>query len=168
MTDSVRLGVLKQLTDYVAGEVTTAHGYQYDLTDAVFRGRFWYGSDDPLPMVSILEGMTPDRNPITAGYGQDMQTDKWILLIQGWVRNDDINPTDPAHQLMASVKQALGKLRKQLANMEFTGTAFEHVAELAIEPGVARPPDQLSERAYFWMRAVVTMVEEVDSPFLSS
>jgi hypothetical protein len=169
MSDTVRLGVLKQLSDYLATEVTVANGYNNTLTASVFRGRFWFSSDDPLPMVSILEGITPDRNPVTAGYGQDLQSDKWVLLIQGWVQDDHDNPTDPAHILMGDVKKALGKVRKRLANMEFAGsnTAFENVAEIGIEPGVVRPPDQLSERAYFWLRAVVQIVEEVDSPFLS-
>lgn len=166
MTDSVRLGVQKQLSAFIEAEVTTAHGYAFDLTGAVFRGRIAYGSDDPIPMVSILEGMMPDANPITAGFGEEDQTDKWSLLIQGWVEDDDVNPTDPAHQLMASVKQALGKLRKQSNNMSLIGTPFGNVAELVIGPGVVRPPDQLSSKAYFWQRITLTMIEQVDSPFL--
>jgi len=168
MSDTVRLGVLKQLTDYLSTTITVVNGYNNTLTDAVFRGRYWFSSNDPLPMVSILEGMTPDRNPVTAGYGQDLQMDKWVLLIQGWVRDDPDNPTDPGHILMGDVKQALGLLRKSLANMEYanTGTAFEYVTEMEIEAGVVRPPDVLSERAYFWLRAVVEVVEEMSAPFL--
>ena len=168
MTDSVRLGIAKQLSVYLATEVSIANGYLHDLANAVFRGRLWFSNDDPLPMLSILEGLTPDRNPVTAGWGQDLQSDKWILLIQGWVLDDHDNPTDPAHQLMGDVKKALGKLRKQLADMQFagSGTAFENVVEIGIEPGVVRPPDLISVRAYFWLRAVVQIVEEVDSPFL--
>lgn len=166
MTDSVRLGVQKQLSAFISAEVTPANGYAFDLTGAVFRGRIAYGSDDPVPMVSILEGMMPDANPITAGFGEEDQTDKWSLLIQGWVEDDDVNPTDPAHQLMASVKQALGKLRKLSNNMSLIGTPFGNVAELVIGPGVVRPPDQLSAKAYFWQRITLTMIEQVDSPFL--
>lgn len=166
MTDSVRLGVQKQLSAFIEAEVTPANGYAFDLTAAVFRGRSCYGTDDPVPMVSILEGMMPDENPLTAGFGEEDQTDKWKLLIQGWVQDDDANPTDPAHQLMASVKQALGKMRKQSNNLLLVGTPFENVGEFVIGPGVVRPPDQLSSKAYFWQRITLTMIETVDSPFL--
>jgi hypothetical protein len=166
MTDSVRLGVQKQLSAFIAAEVTPVNGYAFDLTGAVFRGRIAYGTDDPIPMVSILEGMMPDANPLTAGFGEEDQTDKWNLLIQGWVQDDDDNPTDPAHQLMASVKQALGKMRKLSNDLELKGTAFENVGYFVIGPGVVRPPDQLSSRAYFWQRITLTMIEQVDSPFL--
>lgn len=166
MTDSIRLGIQKQLSAYIAAEVTPANGHEFDLTGAVFRGRFWFGQEDKLPMVSILEGMTPDRNPVTAGFDEDVQTDKWILLIQGWVKDDLDNPTDPAHQLMASVKKALAKLRIQVKEMQLTGTPFENVSSVSIEPGVVRPPDQISATAYFWLRVVLETIEEVDSPFL--
>jgi hypothetical protein len=165
-TDSVRLGILKQLSAYIATEVTPANGYAFDLTAAVFRGRVLFGSEDPVPMVSILEGMMPDANPLTAGFGEEDQTDKWTLIIQGWVQDDDVNPTDPAHQLMASVKQALGKLRKQSNNLGLKGTPFAFVAEFVIGPGVVRPADQLSAKAYFWQRITLQIIEEVDSPFL--
>jgi hypothetical protein len=167
MTDSVRLGVQKQLSAFIAAEVTPANGYAFDLTGAVFRGRLHFGTDDPVPMVSILEGIMPDQNPLTAGFDEDEQTDKWQLLIQGWVADDDANPTDPAHQLMASVKKALGKLRKLTNNQKLPGTAFnDSVSNFVIGPGVVRPPDQISAKAYFWQRITLTMIETVDSPFL--
>lgn len=166
MTDSIRLGVQKQLSAFIAAEVIPANGYAFDLTGAVFRGRVSFGANDPIPMVSILEGMMPDANPLTAGFDQDEQTDKWQLLVQGWVEDDDLNPTDPAHQLMASVKKALGKMRRLSNNHLLLGTAFDNVAEIIIGPGVVRPPDNLSPKAYFWQRITLTMVETVDSPFL--
>jgi len=166
--NTVRLGILKQLTDYMSAEISIANGYQHDLAGCIFRGRIWYSADDPIPLISILEGINPDQNPQTAGYGQDLQSDKWVLLIQGWCEDDPINPTDPGHILMGDVKMALGKLRQALANMLYmgTGTAFEYVAEIEIEPGVVRPPNDLSIHAFFWLRAVLTTVEEVSSPFL--
>lgn len=166
MTDSVRLGVLKQISAYIATEVTTVNGYPFDLTERVFRGRVWFDTEDPIPMVSILEGLMPDANPLTAGFGEEDQTDKWTLIIQGWVEDDVENPTDPGHQLMACVKQALGKMRRQSNNQELAGTAFDSVGEVVIGPGVVRPPDNVSGKAYFWQRITLTMIEQVDSPFI--
>jgi hypothetical protein len=168
MTDTVRLSFLKELSSYLSQTVTVANGYNNTLTGKVFRGRLWFGHDDPLPMLSILEGTTPDPGPITAGYGQDTQADQWVIGLQGWVNDDVNNPTDPGHILLGDVKQALGLLRKRFANMEFanSGTGFECVGSFEIEAGVVRPPDQLSEHCYFWLRIVVQIIEEVDQPFL--
>jgi hypothetical protein len=166
MTDSIRLGVLKQLSAYIETEVTPANGYAFDLTGAVFRGRVAFGSEDPIPMVSILEGMMPDEDPITGGFEQNEQKDNWKLLVQGWVEDDDVNPTDPAHQLMASVKKALGKMRGTSNLGQFVGTPFENVADFVIGPGVVRPPDTQSAKAYFWQRITLTITERVDEPFL--
>lgn len=165
MTDSVRLGIMKQLAAQIQ-TITPANGYTHDLSAAVFRGRFWFGEEDPLPMVSILEGLTPDKAPTTAGFHQREQMDYWPLLIQGWVADDAENPTDPAHALMAEVKQALGQLRAQVNDFSLTGPFKGHVAEMTIQPGVVRPPEQLSPKAYFWLQIVLKTVEDVENPFL--
>jgi hypothetical protein len=165
MADSVRLAIQKQLSSYLSTEVTVANGYQHTLTDAVFRGRFWFGDDDPLPMISILETLNPDREPVRVGNARGVQKDDWILLVQGWAREEFDNPTDSAHALMVDVKKALGKLRKQVYDTALKGTAFEEVVELALEPGTVRPPDQLSERAFFWLRIVLTVTEDGDALF---
>lgn len=168
MKDTIRLGFLKQLTEYLSTTVTVANGYNYTLTGRVFRGRGWFGSNEPLPMVSILEGAVPDPAPITAGYGQDTQADNWVLGLQGWAQDDADNPTDPGHYLLGDLKHALGLLRRRFANLEFarTGTGFEFVGSFEIEAGVARPSEQLSEHAYCWLRIVVQIIEEVDQPYL--
>lgn len=168
MADSVRLAILKQLTTYLQTEITTTNGYQHTLTGAVFRGRFWLsGAEDPIPMLSILEALNPDRDPQRAGYERGTMEDEWILLVQGWVTDDPENPTDPAHNLMADVKRAIGKLAKQVYDAQLSGTAFEHVSALTFEPGTVRPPDELSERAYFWMRIVLKVVEDTEALFWS-
>jgi hypothetical protein len=166
--DSVRLAALKQLSDLIRADVTPGNGYDLDLSTAVFRGRLLYGDDDPLPMVSILEGIDPDRGPDAVGFYGEQQTDHWTLLFQGWVDDDNDNPTDPAHNLMAAVKKSLTKIRKGILNQSFIGQPLSNAVGMTIEPGVVRPPDgQLSNKAYFWMRVILKMVEEVDEPFWS-
>lgn len=166
MAESERLAVVKWLTDYLETEVNGAGDYSHDLADSVFRGRLRFGEDDPLPRVSILEGLNPDRLPDAAGNGHTVQTDQWILLIQGQVKDDAANPTDPAHALLADVKAALGKLRRQMIDeSNFEDTPWKAVANLGIEPGTVRPPDDVSDKAFFWMRIVLKIVEEVDDPY---
>ena len=69
MADSKRLTTLKRLCTFLATEVTPANGYKHDLSPegAVARGRLFFDSADPLPGISILENVDPDRFPRQAG-----------------------------------------------------------------------------------------------------
>lgn len=171
MADSKRLTVLKQLCAHIATTVTPANGYNHDLTDKVKRGRAIYGEDDALPLVSILENLNPDREPATAGAGKHINAD-WILLVQGWVDNkdraDDSNGTDAAHQLMADVKKALAVLLRDGGG----GRDPEQfmlgglLSNISIEPGVVRPPQpEVSDRAFFFLRVVLKVEEDLSDPY---
>lgn len=173
MADSKRLATLKALTTYLAAEITVANGYQHTLTAAVFRGRMVFDTEDPLPCVSILDNLNPDRFPVRAGNNDGaagVSGQRWILLVQGWVDDDKLNPTDPAELLLADVKMALAKLdhdpnpmttEQRSANYLLGGL----IEGLECEPGTVRPPDQNSAKAYFWMRVVLKFTENVRNPF---
>lgn len=164
MADSKRLTILKALTTLLEG-ITPANGFDHDLSGKIYRGRNQFSSEEPLPAVSILEGLNPDRQPDPAGGNiKRAQKDDWILLVQGWVDDDKTHPTDPAHNLMADVKKRLAKIVDDSDN----NTDFmlgDLIADLAMEPGTVRPPDELSARAYFYMRIVLTVVERVYDPY---
>lgn len=164
MADSKRLTILKALSAHLE-TITVANGYQHDLAGSVYRGRAAFGDDTPLPCLSILEPLNPDRDPRPAGAGI-VQKEEWVLLIQGWVDDDEDNPTDPAHNLMADVKKALGQVMRDTyptANPVYMlGGVIE---SLRIEPGTVRPPDENSARAYFYLRAVVGVTEDLDDPY---
>ena len=103
MNDPFRLRVLKALTATLE-TISTANGYQHDLNGKVFRGRAVFGNSDPLPMISILEAISPQsESGMAPTDGQ--QIENWELLIQGFVEDDEQNPTDPAYYLLADVKQ---------------------------------------------------------------
>ena len=63
-----KLRVLRAVTATLK-TITPANGYFYDLSDdtdpdalhptRVFRGRAWFGDNDPIPMLSVLEGVNP-------------------------------------------------------------------------------------------------------------
>lgn len=176
MADSKRLTTLKKLSDFLAREVRVANDYKHNLDgqDQVARGRLIFGKGDPLPGVSILENIDPDRFPRAAGgdYEHPLTKEKWTLLIQGWVEDDKLNPTDPAYELMADVRKALAKLVKRPAPMTAEVESEDYhlgglIAGMTMEPGIARPPAEgISDKAFFWMRIVFDFVENPNDPYL--
>ena len=173
--DPKRLVMLKVLSYYLSMEVTTGNGYKHTLTDAVFRGRMNFTTDDALPMISILDNPDPDRYPTPAGNrGYELATgnEDYVLLLQGWAKDDKINPTDPAHVLMADVRKALAKIayRGEPDSAPVT-EGYPYllgglITRLSIEPGVVRPPtEQASADAFFWMRISVGFTEDPNDPY---
>ena len=163
MTDTKRLLLLKSLCNYLLTEITTANGYNFDLA-AAYRGKKNFGKEVKLPAIVVLENFNPDRLPETIGgvVGTKHKYDQ-IYLINGWAEGGDVEQEeDSAHLLMGDVKQALGKLLVPRNQSGF----FDGLANtLSIEPGVVRPPDEQSEKAYFWMRIRLEVVEKVGDPY---
>lgn len=171
--DPRRLRILKALTALLE-TITEAAGYSHTLSPIsatqrrVYRGRATFGHNDPLPCVSILEGMNPDREPAEGGSGM-VRKDNWILLIQGWAEKveTDVHDIDAAHYLMADVCKCLG----QIIDDGGEGEKGPHymldgeIDEFNVEPGVVRAPDETSERAYFYMRVTVGVAERLDDPY---
>lgn len=174
MSDDKRLATLKALTTYLETEITVANGYQHDLTNAVFRGRMFYSVSDPIPSISILENLNPDRFPRRAG-GDDNASapdaaESWILLLQGWTADDKTNPTDTAYPLMADVKKALAKLLKGKHPVTGLGADPNYmlgglIHGLKVEPGTVRPPDEISAKAYFYIRLILGFNEKLADPY---
>lgn len=174
MSDPFRLRAHKAIQAAIE-EINPANGYVSDLTGAVFRGRLFYGDTDPLPMVSILEppqemprNDAPALTPVADG--------EWQLVVQGFVMDDRQNPTDPAHVLMAEVKKRLSEETKRRSDMPaargpnpfFLGrasSARNHIESFKIGPGVVRPPDDISNKAYFWLTLNLKIVEDNSDPF---
>ena len=166
MADTKRLLLLKSLCVYLKDEITEANGYNYTLVD-VRRGKRNFGKELKLPALAILENFNPDRLPEVIGgvVGTKHKYDQ-IYLLNGWVDDTNLPPGeqegDAAHRLMGDVKQALGKLLVPRNQSGF----FDGLANtLSIEPGVVRPPDEQSEKAYFWMRIRLEVVEKVGDPY---
>ena len=163
MADTKRLLLLKSLCNYLLTEIKTANSYNFDLA-AAYRGKKNFGKEVKLPAIAVLENFNPDRLPETIGgvVGTKHKYDQ-IYLINGWAEGGDVEQEeDSAHLLMGDVKQALGKLLVPRNQSGF----FDGLANtLSIEPGVVRPPDEQSEKAYFWMRIRLEVVEKVGDPY---
>lgn len=163
-----RLGAILREIEPSGGE------YIHDLSGAdgtsgnkIFRGRLIFGDNDPIPMVSILEApipldQIPSPSPATESSGP------WEIVIQGFVKDDRQNPTDPAHVLMADVKKRLVR-EKEKTNWDKPEQGIfglgRFVTSMYIGSGVVRPPDELSAKAYFWLTITLDLSEELDDPY---
>jgi hypothetical protein len=143
-------------------EITTANGYQHDMTGRVYRGRVIFGERDPIPMLSILEVPLPLQQ-IVSPRDATVSAGGWDLMVQGFVEDDSKNPTDPAHRLLADVKKRLVAEKRRVTEGQVLG--LTEISNMRIGPGVVRPPDEVSAKAYFWLSLVLEMVEDLADPY---
>lgn len=157
---SFRLRVMKALTVQFE-KINPTNGYEHDMRGKVFRGRIRYGDeDDPIPMISILEAPIPQE----VNNGSDASTGDWELLIQGFVEDDKENPTDPAHDLMAEAKKILTETKVEYRGTNILGMQ-NRVFEMNIGQGAVRPPDDASDKAFFWLTLRLKLAEKLDDPY---
>lgn len=163
-TEPFRLRVLKALCDTLE-TITLDNGFQHNMANSVFRGRMRYGPRDPLPMISILEAPIPLDVILSRGANPN-SSGNWELLIQGFVKDDFENPSDPAHHLMAEVKAVLAteKLRRNDRQPDMFGMGGR-VLEMQIGQGSVRPPDEVSDKAFFWLTLTLRLAEKLDKPY---
>lgn len=165
MADPFRLRVLKALSTALE-EINPDNGYSFDMRGKVFRGRDMFGDHDPIPMLCILESVeqtTPLESSQPTGAGEIKSY--WDLQVQGFVDDDFDHPTDPAHFLMAEVKKRLVQERIRDRQYNIFGLGGR-VTELKFSPGIVRPADELSGKAYFWLRVTLTLVENLVDPYV--
>lgn len=157
-----RLVVLRRLSKAIE-EVNPENGYHFDLRSKVFRGRVRYDQTDPIPMVSILEAPIPAEVSQSRG-DHHGSTGPWELLIQGFADDDRLNPSDPAHHLMAEVKSVLVKeKRRDRGNniLQMNG----RVVEMYLGQGSVRPPEDVTTEAFFWLTLTLRLAEDIEEPY---
>ena len=157
-----RLRVLKGLTA-VMERVNPDNGFHHDLRGKVFRGRIRYDQNDPIPMVSILEAAIPQETNGSGG-GSTGSTGEWELLIQGFAEDDRLNPTDPAHHLMAEVKAVFAQ-DKQKDNGHNIAGMGGRVMAMSIGQGTVRPAEDPTTEAFFWLTLTLRVGELLDQPY---
>ncbi|PAL23536.1 hypothetical protein [Sphingopyxis sp. GW247-27LB] len=171
MTDPLpfRLDVLQRLTETVEA-VSIADGYAHNLAGLVFRGRARYGENDPLPMVSFIEDPRPN-DPVAEARGTQAHLVDWRILVQGFVEDDFANPTDPAYRLAADVAKVLSALRAGMDQRKPILGFIEkgqRIDNISIGAPIVRPPDEVSDKAYFWLPVTLSLVEDPAKPFTST
>lgn len=169
-----RLAVLKALTALLEQTTgTDVDGLPHNLVGQVFRGRTEFGDETVLPALSILEAPNPDIGNF-AGNGEAMR-DNWVLLIQGWAKDDKMNPSDPAYYLAAATVAQLGKI--VATKEDGSGRPADKVAyqlgglidTLQVGPYVVRPLDnKASSRAFFYLPIRIGLAQTIAEPYLSA
>lgn len=176
-----KLNVLRALTDAFK-EITPANGYINDLSDfdpgdsvpteRVYRGRAWFGDSDPDTMVSVLEAPSAAdlvADPPIATTSAEVD---WELVVQGFVTDDPVHPTDPAYLLLADMRKRLSVernrkvagSRSQLDPLGL-GTGRNRITEIRYGSGVVRPPDEVSSKAWLWLPVTLRIVEDAADPY---
>lgn len=183
-----RQRVLTALTDALK-TITPTNGYKTNLADdlsptakhpsRVFRGRAWFGDNDPIPMISVLEAPDEaddliDDEPFDNKQGGGT----WRLFVQGFVSDDPYNPTDPAYALLADVRRCLLAERKRkhsisrnqsdplgMGVVSANGSGNAVLAIRKVGKGTVRPADDVSAKAYFWMTLDIDIIENGDKPY---
>jgi hypothetical protein len=129
MADSKQLRILKKLTAHLEGVNTdtpaedgpNGQPYTFDLRGKIVRGRSVIPVDEAEDMVSILEF---PRQEIYTPVGEHgiVRQETWMLMLQGWPKDDPENPSDPAYAMKAEVEQRVSLRRKRRAAALFTLT----------------------------------------------
>jgi len=177
MTDPVKLQIAKAVTSGFK-TITPANGYVSDLSDydpgdgqateRVYRGRAFFGDGDPVPMLSLLEAGFDDEmvNDIIA---EKPSTEYWWpLIVQGWVTDDPVHPTDPAYVLLADVRRYLAtemKRRDGEGNTSFFGIDSKLVTGVRFGGGRVRPASESSAYAGFHMILELRIMDKADKPY---
>lgn len=162
MNDPFRLKVLMALT-VALEEITVLNGYQFDLAGHVFRGRTVLTEKDGLPALALNEPpQLVDAAPVP-----ESASAKTVLtmLVQGFVKDDRVHPTDPAYRLLADVQQRIVREKIRDDGFNILGLG-ERITALRIGQGVVRPPDEVvSPTAHFWLPVTLTFGERLNEPF---
>ncbi len=180
MTYPAKLTILRALTETLKG-ITPANGYVSDLSDfdpgdgaltaRVYRGRAFFGDNDPVPMVSILEALGEADYIAEPHQTVGVSEYWWSLILQGWVKDDKDNPTDPAYVLLADVRRCLAlQTRRRQTNdpseTNILGLSSKLIHGLRTNTGVVRPANELSMYAGFHLLVEVKITDIAETPYV--
>ena len=178
MSEPYKLKILRGMTDTLKS-ITPANGYQSDLADfdpgdgvitpRVYRGRAFFGADDPVPMISVLEAIDSVEYAAQALPDKPYSEYWWPLIVQGWVKDDPVNPTDPAYVLLADVRQRLAvEVKRRTIDKTETlifGLPWQKVRGLRFGTGIVRPAGELSAYAGFHMIVELLINDDAENQY---
>ncbi len=177
MADSQKLKVMKALTVHLQAmnpdntDPATEAPYDIDMSgDQVQRGRRFFSEGETVdqPLISILEA-TKFPEPITVAE-KLLRKSMWLLLVQGFVKNEPVNPLDPAYDLLAKTEMRLARICKmnRQGNGEYPGEYRLDglIDSLVIGEGIVRPSDpQVSPSAFFYLPVAVEITRDLNNPY---
>lgn len=177
MTDPVKLQIAKAVTSGLK-TITPANGYVSDMSDydpgdgatteRVYRGRAFFGDNDPVPMLSVLEAGFDDEVVNESTANKPTSEYWWPLIVQGWVEDDKVHPTDPVYVLLADVRKYLAtqmRRRDPEGNTLFFGLDSKLVTGVRFGGGRVRPASESSAYAGFHLLVELCIVDKADKPY---
>lgn len=165
MTDSKRLTILKTLSSMLQ-EITEENGYENTVASVV-RGQVNISAAEvSLPFISLLEPV--DQNQIGEyKFGGDYieLNNKWTLFIKGWAKDDLLNPTDPAHSLLADVKKRLSTIMLEGHEDYCLLKSQKLITKIEVGSGVVSPTESKNDKAFFLLRVDISLSEDLVDPY---
>lgn len=177
--DPKKLRVMKALTKHLEINVTSwtpsdADGNDlpaitYALAGRVWRGRTVITATDAEDALSLLEAPRQiDGAP--AAEGGIKRNENWVILLQGFPKDDKTNPSDPAYYMMAATEMALSRL--VLEDPRGGGPVYPDeyrlggiIGTITIGQGVVRPASQeVSRLAMFYIPLTINIQTDVSNP----
>ena len=165
--------MLQVLTSHLAG-ITPDNGYDHDLDGKVFLGRPIFGNEQEVPFLSLLEAPRP--NPVIPAGESDGKVRRsvvWDLALQGFVRDNKLDPTAPAYDLLAEVELRLSEIISEAGEGRQGGKhpAIFRLANLAndvqIGQGIVRPPaEKVSPTAFLYIPLTIKFTSDLSKPFV--
>ena len=150
--------------------------YPIDLREKVFIGRLTVSTDEAEDALSILENPRPlDGDEV--GWDRLLRSGDWILLLQGWPRDNIKKPSEAAYKLAALAEERISRIVQldsrgdpvypddYLLGLDAEGD--REITGLSIGQSVVRPPQDANSRlAMFFVPLVVKLATNPSKPFL--
>ena len=160
-----QLRVLKKLTAHL--ELTPGYAPL-----RVFRGRGVVTANEAEDCLSILEAPQAEFGAPVGSTRR--RKEQWPLLLQGWPKDDPVNPSDPAYLLKAAVEKQLSGIvdLEDPSGAQRTDPLYMlggDVVSFSIGTGIVRPANDetgKSRLAYFFIPLLLEIATDKAQPQL--
>lgn len=150
--------------------------YPIDMRKHIYIGRLTISNDEAEDAMSVLENPRPlDGSEV--GYAKLLRQGDWILLLQGWPRDNIKNPSASAYKLAGLAEQRLARIVEVDSRgdplypdhymLGFDAEGDREIIDLSIGQSVVRPPQDTNSRlAMFFVPLTVRLATDPSRPFL--
>lgn len=150
--------------------------YPLDMRGKVFIGRLTVSTDEAEDALSVLENPRP-LDGDEAGWDRLLRQGDWILLLQGWPRDNIKNPSAPAYKLAALAEHRLARIVQLDSRgdpmypddylLGYDAEGDREIVSLSIGQSVVRPPQDTNSRlAMFFVPLTIRLATNPSTPFL--
>lgn len=175
MKEPIKVKILEELVTALK-EITPDSGYYCDLSgdDKVMVGVTTVSTNDVLPVVSIMESEEEFSSIIAAPQDIAVNIYDWELLLTIFVNTDyedQLKPQRTAYRLLNDIKKRLFLEQKKVNQINHQKNPFglgyspntpDQIVKFSFNQGVVRPPDNISEHIFSFLRVTFTIKESIE------